>query len=77
MTLRDELLHENHGDAIEAAAILAVRLNRDDPNEPTRDGYTIPNAVLAAKDIFPEVDESDIRGRAFAIRRDYSWITER
>ncbi len=60
MSLREELLKENHGDLIEAAAILALRLTRDDPKT-FEAGYSIPSAILAAKDIFPEVTESQIR----------------
>jgi hypothetical protein len=53
--LRTDLLAENHGDPIEAAAIFAVRLMRDDPRS-FRAGYSLENAADAALQIFPEVD---------------------
>ncbi len=53
--LRTDLLRENHGDPIEAAAIFAVRLMRDDPAI-CKVGYSLPNALLAATELFPEVD---------------------
>lgn len=59
-TVREQFLAMNHGDVEEAAAYLALRLTRDDP-ETSKVGYTIPNAVIAARDIFPEVTENRIR----------------
>lgn len=60
MSLRDELLAENHGDPYKAAAILAHGLTRDDPAS-HKVGYSIPNAILAAREVFPEVEEDTIR----------------
>jgi hypothetical protein len=60
MTLRDELLAENHGDINEAASRLALALTVGDPDN-YKAGYSIPNAILAAQDVFPEVDEDTIR----------------
>lgn len=58
--LREQYLEISHGDVDEAAAYLALCLNRDDPAE-LKVGYSIPNAVLAAQDVFPEVSAERIR----------------
>ncbi len=59
-TLREELLAENHGNKIEAAGILALRLTRDDPDT-FKVGYSQANAILAAVEIFPEVTAGQIQ----------------
>ena len=60
MSLRQELLIENDGDLREAAAIMANRLNRDDPVT-LKVGYSRENAILAAIELFPEVTADEIR----------------
>lgn len=60
MSIRAEYLLENHEDAEEAAAILALRLTRGDPDT-FKVGYSIENAILAALEVFPEVTEDRIR----------------
>lgn len=71
MTLRDELLAENHNDPVEAAAILALRLTRDDPTN-FKVGYSVDNAILAALDMFPEVTEGQIR----YINNRHGWMAQ-
>jgi len=58
-TLRGEYL-ARHKSSLEAAKALAVGFNRDDP-ENHKAGYTRPNALLAALEVFPEVEEEDVR----------------
>ena len=54
MTLHDELLARNSGNPIDAAAEFAWGLMQDEP-EILKVGYTRPNAVLAAMEMFPEI----------------------
>lgn len=61
MTLREELLAENHGDAREAASIFANRLTRDGPPGSFKVGYSRENAIIAAVELFPEVTPDAIR----------------
>ena len=72
MTLREEYLRINHGDVREAAAYLALRLTRDDP-ETFKVGYSIPNAILAAREVFPEIEEDQIR----FLNRWMGWMDQR
>lgn len=69
LSLRAELLRENRGDPIEAAAIFALRLTRGDPRT-LKAGYSVPSAILSALEIFPEVSEGEIRARNSA----YGWM---
>ena len=50
-TLRDNLLVETGGDVDKAACLLAVRLMEGEP-EMFKQGYTRPNAVIAASEVF-------------------------
>ncbi len=54
MTLHDELLELTDGNPIDAAARLAYGLMQDTPIS-HKVGYTKPNAVLAALEMFPEI----------------------
>ena len=60
MSLRDELLEDNHNDPLEAACHLALRLTRGNLDS-LKAGYSKANAVLATRDIFPEITEHQIR----------------
>jgi len=60
MSLRDRYLDGALGSPALAAAKLAKDLNRDDP-ESFKTGYTIPNAILEARETFPEAPEASIR----------------
>lgn len=60
MTLKDEYLSKAFGSPAMAAAYLAKDLSRGDPKT-FKAGYTIENAVLAAREIFPRVSEVAIR----------------
>lgn len=71
ITLRDELLAANDGDAAEAAAILALGLTRDEPTS-FKVGYSIANAILSARELFPEVEEDKIR----FLNGRYGWMAE-
>ena len=72
MRLRDDLLRDNMQDPLRAAAAMVRDLERsEDP--PGRVGYSRPNAVLAALDIFPEVAIDELvddlaRTRTFRVR---------
>ncbi len=52
--MHDELLARNNDNPIDAAARLAYSLMQDAPTS-HKVGYTKPNAVLAALEIFPEI----------------------
>lgn len=60
MSLRDSYLARNEGSPSVAAAKLAKDLTIGDPSI-HKAGYTRANAILAALDIFPEVQEDSIR----------------
>lgn len=60
MSLRADLLAKHNGDEGLAAADLADGLTRGDPGR-FQVGYSIPNAILAAREMFPAVDEATIR----------------
>jgi len=56
MNIRDEYLRMWHGDVAEAAAYLAVHLNRSVMVKgKERFGLTRPDAILRAVEIFPEI----------------------
>lgn len=59
MNLRDELLLDNDEDPLRAAVAMARDLERGD-RESLRVGYTRPNAVLAAIELFPEVTADEL-----------------
>lgn len=60
MSLHDIYLERALGSPAMAAAKLAKDLTIGDPSR-FKVGYTIPNAILAAQDVFPGVPESSIR----------------
>ena len=60
MSLRDQYLGIGLGSPGLAAAHLASDLHRDD-SDTLKQGYSIPNALLAALEIFPEATEASIR----------------
>ena len=60
ISLRDEYLAKHDDNLIEAASRLAIGLTRGD-SETFKAGYTQPNAILAAIEIFPEVTADQIR----------------
>ncbi|MFH2072613.1 MAG: hypothetical protein ABIJ75_07180 [Actinomycetota bacterium] len=62
MTLEQEYLDECHGDPVEAAALLALRLTRGDPAS-FKAGYSRPSAILSAIKFFPEVTGAQIVAR--------------
>lgn len=60
MTIKDTYLRGALGSPALAAAKLAKDLTVGDPAT-HKAGYTIDNAILAARDVFPEVADSKIR----------------
>lgn len=58
--LREKILVENHGDENMAALDLATALMADDP-ETFKSGYSLENAIIAAREVFPSVSEDDLR----------------
>ncbi len=60
ISLRDEYLAKHDDNLIEAASLLAIDLTRGF-SETFKAGYTQPNAIFAAIDIFPEVTADQIR----------------
>ncbi len=57
MTLHDELLVRNNGNPIDAAAELAWGLMQDEPDI-LKIGYSRPNALLSAYEMFPEISDN-------------------
>jgi hypothetical protein len=66
--LREYYLCYNHGDLAEAAAHLALALTRDDPAT-SKAGYSKANAILAACEVFPEIEP----GKVVALNTRHGW----
>jgi hypothetical protein len=70
--LRDQLLTEAKGDATLAAARLAWRLEQGDPAN-FKAGYSRANAILAARETFPQVFADDLADRLAEIDAFAAW----